>query len=104
MKRTGENGLAQMRMVLVFAGALLAGGLSYLMAQEFRVTSIALGPDGRPQIQHEAETNYYYILYRGPLTNIVMVPDFQSLDVFRQGTFLPRRLAAVSQGAFDTRI
>jgi hypothetical protein len=47
-----------------------------LLAQELRVTGVSVGPDGRFHLQHLADTESYYILYRGDsLTNIVLPLD-----------------------------
>jgi hypothetical protein len=55
--------------------AFLASFAAFLTAQDFHVTDITIGPDGKPRLRYEADTNYYYILYRGPITNIVLASD-----------------------------
>jgi RHS repeat-associated protein len=55
---------------LALAGALPSG------AQEFRVSDIALDAQGRVTLQHEANTNSYFILLRGTeITNIRTATD-----------------------------
>ena len=63
------------RASLLLAAACLLGGLAFLLAQELRITDITVGPDGKPRLQYPADTNSYYILYRGGITNIVLPSD-----------------------------
>src|SRR5437868_12679080 len=58
---------------LVICCLLAFSGLS----QEFRITDIAIGV-GKVNVRHAANTNFYYILYRGDvITNIVFPTDIQ---------------------------
>src|SRR5262249_18531958 len=49
--------------------------VAILLAQDFRITEIS-ALNGKVILRHTADTNYYYILYRGDvITNIVLASD-----------------------------
>jgi hypothetical protein len=66
---------ASIRTSLVLCMVCLLGGLAVVLAQDFRITGTRIGADGRIVLRHPADTNSYYILYRGGLTNIALATD-----------------------------
>jgi hypothetical protein len=67
--------LACRRLTHCAALALLLTGAARLPAQDFRITGAYLRADGRLVLQYPADTNSYYVLHQGPLTNLTQAAD-----------------------------
>jgi len=67
------------RMITSIAAVLLSwGGFLRSQPADFSVTGIVADPLGRVQLEHQSETNSYYILYSGAtITNIVVPSDLE---------------------------
>ena len=65
------------RLVWLAALALLLGGAARLPAQDFRITGAHLRPDGRIVLQYPANTDSYYVLHQGPLTDLTQAADVE---------------------------
>jgi len=66
----------------VRARGFVAGGSSWFeealwqIRRDFRITNISIETNGLVRLRHEADTNFYYILYRGNgITNMVSAVD-----------------------------
>jgi hypothetical protein len=65
------------RLAQFAALALLLGGAARLPAQDFRITGAYLRADGRIVLQYPANTDSYYVLHQGPLTNLTQAADVE---------------------------
>ena len=70
-----DSGWTRPEALLAMVAAMLLAGVFFLAAQDFRITHFSID-GGQARLQHEADANSYYILYRGDeITNIVLAID-----------------------------
>ena len=85
-------------------GALLALGatavLALLFAQEFRITEVTVDSQGNPVVRVEADTNFYYILYRGDVVTNVFLPTNAALGQVNESVLLDPQNANTNANAF----
>ena len=59
------TGVTSVKTLLFLSVVGLSFGLVILLAQDFRITDLSIGANGKVSLRHTADTNFYYILYRG---------------------------------------
>jgi Rhodopirellula transposase DDE domain len=76
MKEPTQTGRVHFRALALLAAVVLFETLRSSIAQELRVTQVAIDAQGRFTVRHGADTNAYYVLRRGAaVTNIVRPVD-----------------------------
>jgi len=99
-----REGSARPRLVLAIGLVVLTALAAVLMAQQFRITGVGIGPDGRTRIQHESDPDSYFILRRGKIvTNIGLTIDMALGQVAPANWPIPSRPPTLQRSTASSR-
>ena len=84
----------------LLVSAAILGALTILWSQEFQITEISIGTNGVARLQHEANTNTYYLLLRGNELNAIHSPADVALGTNQFGQLTDPTNALSQTAAF----
>jgi Calx-beta domain len=83
----GMNEQTRPMLMLLLCGLAVAFSATRLLSQEFRITGATISPDGRLHLEHGADADSYYVLYRGSNLRNIVLPIDLAIGQGPQGRF-----------------